>query len=527
MILLIDNYDSFSYNLYQLVGSIDPDIQVIRNDQLTVSQIEALAPERIILSPGPGKPSNAGVCEDVIRALGGKIPILGVCLGHQAICEVYGATVSYAKQLMHGKQSAVTIDTTSPLFRGLPATIQAARYHSLAAVADTIPDVLQVIATTADGEVMAVQHRDFPIYGLQFHPESILTPMGDIILKNFLKGNGNIMITQATEKLEAKQPLTYEESYAVMDEIMSGNTTQDQTAAFLKAMAAKGETITEITACADGMRAHATPLKPAYPVLEIVGTGGDGSNSFNISSTSSIVLAAGGVKVAKHGNRAASSRSGAADCLEALGVNLDQPPQLAEKLLNEVGVCFLFAQKYHTSMKYVAPVRKALGIRTIFNLLGPLTNPASPTYFVLGVAASEMLEPMADVLAGLGVKKGVVVHNVAGMDECATCDVTEVCEFENGQKRRYELTPEEFGFTACDKAALVGGTPEENAQITRSILAGEQGPRRDTVLLNAGCGFYVSGKADSIAQGIQLAAQAIDSGKALETLEKFVAVSQG
>jgi anthranilate phosphoribosyltransferase len=172
-------------------------------------------------------------------------------------------------------------------------------------------------------------------------------------------------------------------------------------------------------------------------------------------------------------------------------------------------------------------VRKALGIRTIFNLLGPLTNPASPTYFVLGVAASEMLEPMADVLAGLGVKKGVVIHNVAGMDECATCDVTEVCEFENGQKRRYELTPEEFGFTACDKAALVGGTPEENAQITRSILAGEQGPRRDTVLLNAGCGFYVSGKADSIAQGIQLAAQAIDSGKALETLEKFVAVSQG
>jgi anthranilate synthase/phosphoribosyltransferase len=526
MILLIDNYDSFSYNLYQLIGSIDPDIRVVRNDQLTVEQVGALAPDYIILSPGPGKPSDAGICEDVIRTYAGKIPMLGVCLGHQAICEVFGATVSYAKELMHGKQSAVTVDTGCPIFAGLPQTIQAARYHSLAAVADTIPDTLQVVATTADGEVMAVQHRDYPVYGLQFHPESILTPMGDIILKNFLKGKGVKMIQDATKLLQEKQSLTYDQAYAVMDEIMSGNTTQDETAEFLKAMAAKGENITEITACADGMRSHATPIKPAYPVLEIVGTGGDGANSFNISSTSAIVLAAGGVKVAKHGNRAASSRSGAADCLEALGVNLDQPPQKAEKLLDEVGVCFLFAQKYHTSMKYVAPVRKALGIRTIFNVLGPLTNPASPTYFVLGVASEDMLEPLADVLAGLGVQKGVVVYNQSKMDECATCAPTEVCEFGGGEKKRYTITPEQFGFTACDKAALVGGTPEENAQITRDILSGKAGPQRDTVLLNAGCGFYVSGKADSIAQGIELAAQAIDSGKALETLEKFVKVSQ-
>lgn len=189
MVLLIDNYDSFSYNLYQLVGSIDPDIRVIRNDELTLSEIEALAPRRIILSPGPGKPSDSGICEDVIRTFGGKIPILGVCLGHQAICEVYGATVSYAKELMHGKQSQVTLDTTSPVFRGMPPQIPAARYHSLAAVADTMPEALQITGQTGDGEIMAVQHRAFPVFGLQFHPESILTPDGGQILRNFLSDN--------------------------------------------------------------------------------------------------------------------------------------------------------------------------------------------------------------------------------------------------------------------------------------------------------------------------------------------------
>jgi anthranilate phosphoribosyltransferase len=333
------------------------------------------------------------------------------------------------------------------------------------------------------------------------------------------------MIQEAIVKLSKKEDLSYEQSYAVLDEIMSGATTQVQTTAFLVALSMKGETIDEISGCAAAMRDHATPVKPAFPVLEIVGTGGDRANSFNISSTAAMVIAAAGQPVAKHGNRAASSRSGAADCLEALGVSLDQGPDKALALLEQVGLCFFFAQKYHTSMKYVGPIRKELGIRTVFNLLGPLTNPASPAYQVLGVYDESLLEPMADVLAKLGVQKGLVVYNRAGMDELAPCAVNAVCEFENGEKKCYDLTAEELGLAPCTKEELVGGTPEENAQITRDILSGKPGPKRDTVLLNAGAALYIAGKADTIADGVRLAAETIDSGKAAATLDAYIAAS--
>ncbi len=339
------------------------------------------------------------------------------------------------------------------------------------------------------------------------------------------------MIKEAIQKIVDKQDLTYDEAYAVMNEIMSGETSQVQNAAFLAALStksAKAETISEISGCAAAMRSHAMPvLHPGMEVLEIVGTGGDNAKTFNISTTSALVIAAGGVKVAKHGNRSASSNSGAADCLEALGVNLDQDPDKCLKLLSEVGICFLFAQKYHTSMKYVGAIRKELGIRTVFNILGPLTNPAQPEFELLGVYDEYLVEPLAKVLASLGVRRGLVVYGQDKLDEISACGPTTVCELKDGYYRSSVIAPEDFGLVRCAKADLVGGTPAENAAITRAILAGEQGPRRTAVVLNAGAGLFLGGKADSMEDGVKLAGELIDSGAAARTLEAFITVSNG
>lgn len=331
------------------------------------------------------------------------------------------------------------------------------------------------------------------------------------------------MIESAIKSLRAGADLSYDEAYQCIDEIMSGSTTPVQTTAFLCLLG--NETKDEISGCAAAMRDKATPVVPHCDTLEIVGTGGDGSNSFNISTTASIVIAAAGQPVAKHGNRAASSRCGAADCLEALGVNIQQDPETCVRELDDVGICFCFAQKYHSAMKFVGPIRKELGIRTVFNILGPLTNPARPKYQLLGVFSPDVVESMAAVLPKLGVERGIVVHNLSGMDELSPAGDNHVCEVIDGQLKSYVLTPEELGLARCEKSDLVGGSPEENAAITRSVLSGEAGPCRDTVLMNAGAALYISGKAASIADGVKLAAETIDSGKALRTLEAYIAVS--
>ena len=336
------------------------------------------------------------------------------------------------------------------------------------------------------------------------------------------------MIREAIAKIVSKEDLTYDEAYAVMNEIMSGETTQTQNAAFLAALStksAKAETSDEIAGCAAAMRDHATKVDVPYPVFEIVGTGGDGAHSFNISTASALVAAAGGIKVAKHGNRAASSQCGTADCLEALGVNIQQSPERCVELLNEVGMCFFFAQKYHTSMKYVGAIRKELGFRTVFNILGPLTNPGSPKMQLLGVYDEYLVEPLAQVLISLGVERGMVVYGRDKLDEISLSAPTAVCEFKDGWFKSYTVTPEDFGLTRCQKSDLVGGTPAENAQIVRDILRGAGGPKRDAVLLNAGAALYIGGKADSWKDGVALAAELIDSGKAAETLERLIEVS--
>ena len=335
------------------------------------------------------------------------------------------------------------------------------------------------------------------------------------------------MIKEAIEKIVSKQDLTYDEAYTVMNEIMNGETTQVQNAAYLAALSTKStkaETIDEISGSAMAMRDHALKVEHAMDVLDIVGTGGDHAHSINISTTAAIIIAAAGVKVAKHGNRAASSKCGAADCLEALGVNLDQPPAKVVEELEKIGICFMFAQKYHASMKYVGAIRKELGIRTVFNILGPLTNPAHPTRMILGVYDEYLLEPLANVLLTLGVKNGMVIYGQDCLDEISLSAPTSVCEIKDGTFEEYVITPEEFGMTRCTKEELVGGTPQENAEITKEILARKKGPVRDAVVLNAAAALHVA-KEIPMQDAVKLAEELIDSGKAQKKLEEFVSLT--
>ena len=336
------------------------------------------------------------------------------------------------------------------------------------------------------------------------------------------------MIKEAIIKIVNKEDLSFDEAYTVMNEIMNGETTPTQNAAFLAALStksAKAETTGEIAGCAKAMREHATPVDTDFDLFEIVGTGGDNAGSFNISTTSAIVAAAGGMKVSKHGNRAASSKCGTADCLEALGVNIDEDPDKCRELLEKAGICFFFAQKYHTSMKYVGAIRKELGFRTVFNILGPLTNPAHPKRQLLGVYDEYLIEPLAKVLMELGVKRGMVVYGMDKLDEISLSAPTKVCEIKDGALHTYEIKPEDFGLSRCKKEDLAGGDPKENAAITLSILEGEKGAKRDAVLLNAGAALYIGEKAKSMQEGINLAARLIDSKKALKVLEDFIKVS--
>ena len=336
------------------------------------------------------------------------------------------------------------------------------------------------------------------------------------------------MIRQAIEKIVNKGDLSYDEAYAVMNEIMSGESSATQNAAFLAALStksARAETTDEIAGCAAAMRDHATRVETGMELFEIVGTGGDNAQSFNISTTSALVAAAGGVKGAKHGNRAASSLCGTADCLEALGVNIRQSPARCRELLNEVGICFFFAQQYHSSMKYVGAIRKELGFRTVFNILGPLTNPGSPSMQLLGVYDEYLVAPLTQVLINLGVKRGMVVYGQDKLDEISMSAPTTVCEIRDGWYRASVIQPEDFGFARCTREELRGGTPEENAAITRDILSGMPGPKRSAVLMNAGAALYIAGKAESMKDGTVLAAELIDSGKATDVLQRFIEVS--
>lgn len=538
MILLIDNYDSFTYNLYQALGVMYPHIEVKRNDEITLDEIEKMKPEAIIISPGPCYPAQAGISEEVIRTFSGRVPILGVCLGHQAIAESFGGKIVQAEKQLHGKQTDVKIDTTSPLFAGLPSSIPAARYHSLIVEKSSLPECLKIISEDADGQIMGLKHKEHATYGMQFHPESIMTDSGMTILANFLRIAGiqpDMAAAPAipdAKKTELKpliakavegEHLTQEEARRAVDIIMSDRATNAQTAALLTAMRMNVENANEITGCAMGMREKMTTVPHEQEVLEIVGTGGDLANSFNISTTSGFVIAACGQAVAKHGNRSVSSKSGAADVLEALGVKIASTPEKASACIDETGISFLFAQSYHKAMKFVGPVRAQIGIRTVFNILGPLANPANAEYMVVGVYEDRLLELVANVLKNLGVKRALVIRGSDGLDEFSISAHTNVFEIRNGEITSYEVTPESVGLKRATKDEIVGGTAAENAEITRGILSGKiTGAKRDIVLLNSGAALYTCGKAESIAEGVKIAAEAIDNGAAMEKLNAMI-----
>ncbi|MCC8043184.1 MAG: bifunctional anthranilate synthase component II/anthranilate phosphoribosyltransferase [Oscillospiraceae bacterium] len=538
MIVMIDNYDSFAYNVYQALGKLYPDVKVFRNDEITVEELEKLAPQALVISPGPSYPEQAGICIEAIQHFAGKLPILGICLGHQSIGAAFGGKIVHANEPLHGKATQITLDNSCPIFMGLPEKISAARYHSLVIEKESLPECLAVTAEDEQGQIMAVRHKEYPVYGVQFHPESILAEMGENILANFLSevvGLKTAMVNvpsipqekrTALKKYIAKavdrEDLTEEEAYDAMNVIMSDAATNAQIASFLTAMRMKGENITEITGFAKGMRGKAAKLDGCRSSIDIVGTGGDMAGTFNISTTSSFVIAATGTEVAKHGNRAASSKSGAADCLIALDVNVNLTPEQGRKCLEETGIVFLFAAAFHSAMKYVAPVRKEIGVRTFFNILGPLTNPALADYIVLGVYDDSIADLMANVLINLGIKGAMVVHGADGLDEITMTGPTHVAEVRDGKILHYDIDPHDYGFEYCTPDVLKGGTPQENAQITLDILTGkEQGARRNIVLLNAGCAIYCYGKAQTIAEGVKLAAEAIDSGKAYEKFTKM------
>ncbi|HHX57057.1 MAG TPA: anthranilate phosphoribosyltransferase, partial [Clostridiales bacterium] len=483
MILIIDNYDSFTYNLYQIIGELYSDIQVVRNDEISIEEIEKLMPKAIIISPGSGYPKDAGISVDVIKKFSGIIPILGVCLGHQSIVEAFGGEVVKATELMHGKASDISIDTKSKIFRNFPDTIKAARYHSLIAENSSMPACLKVISRDSSEQVMAVEHNEHLTFGLQFHPESILTNTGSTIISNFLKLVEDINVKPITSKKNvsdipkvALKPyiakvvdridLTESEAMEAMDSIMSGEATDSQISSFLTALRMKGETIDEITGFARGMRKKSVRVKGCESAVDIVGTGGDLASSFNISTTSSFVISAAGAIVAKHGNRSVSSKSGAADVLESLGVKITSTPEIAEKLISKVGLSFLFAQNYHGSMRFVATARREMGIRSVFNILGPLANPAFTDYIVLGTYDKALLEPMAKVLMNVGIKRAMVVYGDDNLDEISISDTTSVCEVNNGKIENYTINPEDYRLKLTEKTEIVGGTPDENAKIT-------------------------------------------------------------
>ena len=552
MILVIDNYDSFTYNLVQFIGELGYEVDVRRNDAITLDEIEAMKPDQIVISPGPGTPDDAGISVDLINRFHKDIPILGVCLGHQSIGQAFGGQVVRAKKLMHGKVSAIDHNQQG-IFHNLPSPLTATRYHSLI-VTEPLPDCLEPTAYELSGEVMALRHKEYPVVGVQFHPESILTEYGHEMLSNFLEIEAKarrptppqptteakpaslvtrsviLPIKTAISRVMNNESLTTEEAEEVMSQIMAGEATPAQIGAYLMALRIKGESVQEITGSAKAMRRSAVTVRTATPpdqLVDVVGTGGDGSGTFNISTTAAFVVAGTGQRVAKHGNRAASSKSGSADVLSALGVNLELTPTQVADAIDQVGIGFMFAVKHHPAMKHAIGPRREMGVRTIFNFLGPLTNPAGALSQMTGVYDGALTETMAQVLASLGSKGAYIVHGHGGLDELTTTGPNKVSRLTKGKVITETLDPTELGFSVADPAELIGGSPDENAVITRDILAGrQQGARRDVVVLNAAAALVAADRARTLKDGIKQATESIDSGAALATLDKFVAYTQ-
>jgi len=536
MIAVIDNYDSFTYNLVQYLCELGAEVSVFRNDAVTVDDLLRQAPVGLVISPGPGGPKDAGISLDAIRAFRDKVPILGVCLGHQCIGEAFGGRIVHAQALMHGKTSRIRHNGKG-IFSMIENPMTATRYHSLAVERATLPPELEVCAESEDGEVMGVRHLERPVFGVQFHPESILTQSGMRILENFLslidpsqpvlREFGNIR--EAIAAVFARKNLSADGMRDAMRMIMGGEATPAQIASFLTGLAMKGETITEIAAAAEVMRQKATRIVPpaGRDALDTCGTGGDRAGTFNISTTVAFVAAGVGIPVAKHGNRSVTSRSGSADVLEALGMDLNADAGRVQRALDEAGITFMFAPKFHAAMKYAIGPRREIAVRTIFNILGPISNPAGVRRQVVGVFSEELGETYARVLAESGHKRALVVHGTDGLDEVSLSAPSIVWDVREGKVKRFLFDPRSAGFEYAPLGALKGGDAAANAGILANVLSGAPGPARQAVLLDAGFAVVAGGEAEDVREGVRAAVESIGSGAARGRLEAFLSILGG
>lgn len=532
MILTIDNYDSFTYNIVQGLGALGADIKVVRNDEIDVAGIEALAPEAILLSPGPGNPDSAGVTLEAIRAFAGRLPIFGVCLGHQSIAQAFGGRIVRARKLMHGKTSRIRHDGRG-LFAGLDQGFEAMRYHSLAVERDTLPDCLEVTAESEDGEIMGLRHKTLPIESVQYHPESIGTPQGARQLANLISlATGRRIRKSATPSvrramlaraLEGVAP-NEEESEGFFAAVMSGEVGEPELAAFLTALARVPVTADTLAGAARAMRDAGVKIDlGGIDAVDIVGTGGDGAGTFNVSTTAAFIAAGAGVTIAKHGNIASTSSCGSADVLKALGCNLAADAAKVAKCVREAGIGFLFARVLHPAMRFAAPVRRTLGFRTLFNLLGPLTNPAATRRQVIGVPNERTAMVFAETFRRLGSIRTMVVAGDGGVDEISPSGFTFVSSLKDGVVSNSLL---DAGAELGERYAISdikGSDAATNAKLLRGVLDGSvREGYRAAALENAAAVILVADKAASYRDALQLAAESIDSGRALAKLEAML-----
>ena len=535
MILLIDNYDSFTYNLVHTFGELGVACDVRRNDSLTPAEAMALEPEAIVLSPGPCTPNEAGICCDLIEVASGKIPILGVCLGHQAIGQVFGGEVVRAPKPMHGKVSEVFHDNRD-VFEGLHTPFNATRYHSLMLRQETMPDVLEVTARTADGIIMGVAHRTLPVFGVQFHPESIASEHGHELLANFVGiargGDKPARITVNTgptaNAVEAGfggfgircRDVRRRSRSCICDRHGWRRDRGPDRGFAGDAIHVRGETAGELLGATRAMRARMQAIAAPDGAIDVCGTGGDGLGTLNVSTAVAFVLAGCGVPVAKHGNRAISSRSGAHDVLRVLGIDADPPIDSLAGRLAADGVVFLFAPTHHPALRHAAKVRAELGHRTIFNLLGPLANPANVKRQLTGVYDPAWSVPMAETLGALGTECAWIVHG-QGLDELTLSGISTVTEWREGRLRTFHRDAGGGGSgDRADRGDQAAADAVQNAEALLALLQGAHSPYRDTVLLNTAAALIVAGRADDLRAGVATARLAIDSGAALDVLER-------
>ena len=532
MILLIDNYDSFTFNIYQAFYRFGFPIQVARSDKISIQDIKDMNPQYIIIGPGPKSPKEAGISVEIVKEFQGIIPILGICLGHQAIMAAFGMEIINAKNIIHGKVEPLKHNQKG-LFRNITPNTPIVRYHSLVGKVQDLPDCLEVSAWSEDGEIMAIAHKSYHLVGVQFHPESIGTLEGEKMLLNFLHYRNEIIPIKDYLKstLQGKN-LSFKQAYDVMDEITEGNLSDAQIGSILTSLEIKGVNEEELAGFASVLKKKAiafTLPKSDEVRLDMVGTGGSPNKTFNVSTTSALLLAAGGVKIIKHGNRAVTSQSGSADLLQALGVNINMEIHTCQNVYNELGITFLFAQKFHAAMRFAAPARASLGFKTAFNLIGPLANPASVTHQFVGVFDKSYTEIMARALAILGIKRAIVVSGFDSYDEISLSAPTQITELDNGKIHSYVFNPAVVGLDFVPYSVLKGGSCEENKQITLDIFnlkaPVSSSPKAQLVALNTGAGLYLAGKAESIKEGYFLAQKILESRRVFEILDEFVRLS--